>query len=156
MRNLIWFVWAMFAFSSIVLAQADDPGCHLAAGTKDETCAGTLTCDYASGFASTSFTVVCFGTYTIKAWTDCGESNCEHCASCVAIYTSAGSYVADCTNSAVCSETCCKVCQLQLSPGSYEIRVQLRACSEVDVEAYCEELSCKAYGNIVSGIASCP
>lgn len=157
MRKQVLLVMLQLLFCSIVFGQTDDPGCYVFTSATDQTCLGTLSCTYAAGYTASSFRVVCNGWYTITAWTEiCEGSNCGHCASCVAIYTSTGTFVGDCTSAVGCPSDCCKACALQLSPGSYQLRVSLRACGQNDIGACCEEHGCKAFGTLTNGILECP
>ena len=156
MKKLILLAISQILFCSILLAQTDNPGCYVFAEAADQGCLPNLTCSYTTGYTSTPFTIVCPGTYTITAWTDNTDASCAHCASCVAIYRG-GQFVADVTTGGV---TCsngqrCKDRQINLTPGTYELRVTLRACNTNDIQTCCQDFPYKAKGSVISGIAHC-
>lgn len=157
MTKLMLLILTQILLCAALLAQTDDPGCNLFASTSDAGCLPTLACTYNNGYTSTSFTVVCKGLYTIKAWVPYTQSDCAHCASCVAIYAN-GQFVAEATTAgAACtSSECCRTTTLQLTPGTYELRVSLRACNTIDIGICCEQFPFRAYCSVSSGIIQCP
>ena len=155
--KLMFLIGLLLASWAAVFAQGDVPGCNLYVTAKDDNCSGTTTCAQADRCETVPFRVVCANAYWIKAQTDCGQTHCAHCASCVYIYTDppGPNYVKFVSTTDVCDDAdCCKFDTWTPAAGNYLLKVCLIPCNEVDEETCCSGI-CTAWGYVSSQSLSC-
>ncbi len=151
---------------STAFAQMDNPGCSLDVTQKDSNCGLNTNCANVLSCPTASFSVTagCPTNLWIKAWTACLGSNCppcQHCASCVSIYTSGGAFVVSLNTELECDEngggTCCDVIQHTFAPGNYVMHVCLVPCNDIDGETCCTAgYPFAAFGRVSQSTLSCP
>lgn len=147
-------------FCAALFAQTDNPGCNLYASRSDQGCTtGQEDCIFTSGCTSYSFSVVCAGTYWIKASVSCTGTSCTNCAACVNIYEvgGEGQLIASTTTLDNCGATCCAVSSRTLQAGNYIMYVCLRDCPGGNRIACCgANPPCVATGIVSSQQLNCP
>ncbi|MBL0061481.1 MAG: hypothetical protein IPP40_08370 [bacterium] len=84
MKKHVLLVMLQLLFCTMVFGQTDDPGCNLNVTLSDVTCNVSQTsCFTTTGCTSFGITVVCSGTYYLKAWTACSGTHCTLCFMCI-------------------------------------------------------------------------
>lgn len=141
MKKHVLLVILHLLFCSIVFGQTDDPGCNTTVQGSSGGCAHATNCVGTDGCTAVYFSVDCGGTYQLRAWTKCGNTNCFYCVSCVSIFTDSPAVtpVATVSTLNVCDNPDCdeSTTTTSITAGNYIMYVCKIPCTENDQEVCC-------------------